>query len=113
MIFRADGSIYLPALKDYKTDTPCIVAWAWLEDDWDSIHQTCLDQGFQNWLNIAVVRDTCDEVAEQIGDRLVAAFNEDCRDGGWLWKMMNYRNPDSAQPKEAGEESAHEHGRPG
>jgi hypothetical protein len=42
---------------------------------------------------VAVVSDTCDEVADPSPARLVAAFNDDCREGQWLARMMNYRNP--------------------
>jgi hypothetical protein len=28
---------------------------------------------------------------EKTESSLIAAFNDDCREGGWLWKMMNYR----------------------
>jgi hypothetical protein len=92
--FPFEAGIYLPDVTHYETNTPCIVAWAWKGEDEDSIHQACLTQGFKNWLNVAVVSDTCDGVSEQTGDCLVTAFNEDCREGGWLWKMMNYWNTD-------------------
>src|SRR5690349_8751745 len=89
--FPFEGAIYLPAVGRYDPDTQCIVAWARSGEEEASLHQACLNHGFKNWLNVAVVSDTCDEVSEQTEASLIAAFNEDCREGAWLWKMMNYR----------------------
>jgi hypothetical protein len=93
--FDLGAGIYLPSVERYETDTPCIVAspanHIYTETEYESQHQDCLKRGFTNWLNVAVVSDTCDDVATHTEDGLVAAFNEDCRGGGWLWKMMNYR----------------------
>jgi hypothetical protein len=91
--FPFDAAIYLPDVVQYSVDTPCIVGGG--VNDEDSFHQTCLDHGFKNWLNVAVVSDTCDAVSQQSAPSLVAAFNEDCQAGGWLHKMLNYRNPTS------------------
>lgn len=88
--FPFEGAIYLPDVARYEADTPCIVAWAGNCDE-AALHQTCLCDGFKHWLNVAVVSDTCDEVPEQTEACLIAAFNEDCRQGGWLWRMMNFR----------------------
>jgi hypothetical protein len=85
------GGIYLPSVRRYETDTPCIVAWTDNGEIEAVIHQACLDQGFTNWLNVAVVSDICDEAPEQTGAALIAAFNEGCREGGGLCSMMNYR----------------------
>ena len=94
--FDIGGAIYLPNAECYEADTPCIVASPanriYTETEYESQHQDCLKRGFTNWLNVAVVSDTCDDVATPTVDSLVAAFNDDCREGGWLWKMMNYRN---------------------
>ena len=85
--FPLEAAIYLPEVVRYEADTPCIVGWV---DDEASFHQTCLQNGFKNWLNVAVVSDTCDDVSEKTESGLIAAFNADCQEGGWLWKMMNY-----------------------
>src|SRR5262245_24534712 len=71
--FPFEGAIYLQDVERYAADTPCIVAWA---GDYDEavLHQVCLSEGFKNWLNVAVVSDTCDEVSEQTEACLVAAF---------------------------------------
>ena len=87
--FPFDAAIYLPEVVRYETDTPCIVGGG-VNDD-ASFHQTCLENGFKNWLNVAVVSDTCDDVLDKTESGLIAAFNEDCHEGGWLRKMMNYR----------------------
>lgn len=88
--FPFEGAIYLPDAGRYEAHTPCIVAWTGSGDE-AFLHQTCLNDGFKNWLNVAVVSDTCDEASEQTEACLIAAFNEDCGEGGWLWRMMNYR----------------------
>jgi hypothetical protein len=91
--FPFDAAIYLPPAVPYNVDTLCIVGGG--VDDANSFHQTCLDHGFTNWLNVAVVSDTCDAVSPKTAPALVAAFNDDCQAGGWLHKMLNYRNPAS------------------
>lgn len=83
--FDPGGAIYLPQVEAYEPNTPCIVVGS----EENSVHQECLSKGYTNWLNVAVVSDTCDDVENQTETALVSAFNEDCRDGGWLWKMMN------------------------
>jgi hypothetical protein len=87
--FPFEAAIYLPEVLRYDADTPCIVGGG-LEDE-ASFHDTCLEKGFKNWLNVAVVSDTCDDVPDKTESGLIAAFNENCREGGWLRKMMNYR----------------------
>jgi hypothetical protein len=88
--FPFGGAIYLPRVERYEANTPCIVAWE--DNDAEAaLHQSCLGEGFSNWLNVAVVSDTCDDAPEQTEAGLIAAFVEDCREGGWLWRMMNYR----------------------
>jgi len=91
--FDPGAAIYLPNLERYESDTPCIVASPATHTVAEEIalHQDCLNRGFTKRLNVAVVSDTCDEVVTQTEDGFVAAFNDDCRDGGWLWRMMNYR----------------------
>lgn len=94
--FPFEGTIYLPDVRTYEVDTSCIVAWVdSSEESFSSsealLHQTCLGEGFKNWLNVAVVSDTCDEATEPTEAGLIAAFNEDCRENGWLRGMMNYR----------------------
>jgi hypothetical protein len=92
------AAVYFPTVERYEGDTPCIVASATTHTEAEeaSLHRACLDHGFKNWLNIAVVSDTCDTVSEQTEPCLIAAFNDDCREGGWLRKMMNYRESDSS-----------------
>jgi len=92
------AGIYFPTVERYEADTPCIVASdpSNTAAEYASLHQACLDHGFKNWLNVAVVSDTCDAVSEQTEMSLIAAFNADCREGGWLRKMMNYRKSDSS-----------------
>jgi hypothetical protein len=87
-------AIYLPEVVRYEAETPCIVG----DDGSDeaSFHQTCLQYGFKSWLNVAVVSDTCDTVVPATESSLIAAFNKDCQEGGWLWKMMNYRRHESS-----------------
>lgn len=94
--FDFGGGIYLPDVMRFESDTPCIIAMpaTTLEAEEAILHQLCLDDGFRNWLNVAVVTDTCDG-AVQTESSLIAAFNEDCREGGWLRKMMNYRKSSS------------------
>ena len=82
------ATIYLPEVERYEIETPCIVAWDDGNED-TTLHQTCLGYGFEKWLNVAVVSDTCDKVLEQTEASLIAAFNEDCREGRWLYRMMN------------------------
>ncbi len=96
--FYSQTAIYLPKILEYEVDTPCIVSWAATNDELDetALHLTCLHYGFKNWLNVAVVSDTCDDVLEKSQESLIAAFNADCRDGCWLSRMMNYRRPDAA-----------------
>jgi hypothetical protein len=94
--FDPSAGIYLPSVERYEAGTPCIVASPDRGTDYESLHRMCLDQGFRNWLNIAVVSDTCDEVSPQTETCFVAAFNDDCREGGWLRRMMNYWNSDSS-----------------
>ena len=94
--FPFDAAIYLPEVVRYEADTPCVVGGGVIDDV--SFRHTCLQNGFKNWLNVAVVSDSCDDVSEQTESCLIATFNEDCREGGWLWKMMNYRHPDSTTP---------------
>lgn len=87
--FPFDAAIYFPDLKRYEADTPCIVGWP--DNSGVAVfHRNCLSYGFKNWLNVAVVSDTCDGVPEKSEATLIAAFNEDCREGGWLSRMMNY-----------------------
>ncbi len=90
------AAVYFPTVERYEADTPCIVASATEHTGAEeaSLHQACLDHGFKNWLNVAVVSDTCDNVSEQTEACLIAAFNDDCREGGWLRKMMNHRKSD-------------------
>jgi hypothetical protein len=92
--FPFEAAIYLPQVVRYDADTPCVIGGS--ADDEATFHQSCLQNGFKNWLNVAVVSDTCDAVSEKTEPWLIAAFNEDCRDGGWLRKMMNYRKSDSS-----------------
>src|SRR5262245_3801815 len=84
--FPCQASLYLPLVAQYEADTPCVVGGT--ENDGPSFQGTCVDNGFKNWLNVAVVSDTCDEVSKKTVSALVEAFNEDCREGCWLWKMM-------------------------
>jgi hypothetical protein len=83
------GGVYLPQVDRYESSTPCIVV-AVEGDNYAIAHQECLERGFKNWLNIAVISDTCDTVADKNPDNLVAAFNEDCKPGNWLAKNMTY-----------------------
>ncbi len=90
--FAPHGTIYLPnGLKNYQTRTPVVVALSDADSDRQESHLYCVNNGYCNWLNAAVVSDTCDSVATQTEETLVAAFNEDCRHGNWLHRMMNYR----------------------
>ncbi len=91
------AAVYLPTVERYEADTPCILAvpTTYTEAEESSLHESCLNHGFKNWLNIAVVSDTCDAAQDQTEASLIAAFNEDCREGGWLRKMMNYRKSGS------------------
>lgn len=97
------ATIYFPAVERYTADTPCIVKSTTTntEAEETSLHQACLDQGFNNWLNVAVVSDICEEVSEQTEACLIAAFIDSCRDGGGLRKMMNYRRSNSTGATEA------------
>ena len=92
--FPFEAAIYLPEAARYECDTPCVVGGAL--SNAASFHQACVQSGFENWLNVAVVSDTCDAVLEKTASGFIAAFNEDCQEGGWLWKMMNYRQPESS-----------------
>ena len=81
--FPFGASIFLPDVALFDRDTPCVVSEML---DEESFGQTCIANGFKNWLNVAVVSDTCDEVLEKTVDNLIMAFNDDCREGGWLWR---------------------------
>lgn len=83
--FDPVASIYLPEMERYWANTPCIVS-AGEGDD----HQDCLRRGFMAWFNVAAVSDTCDGVVTKTEDDFVAAFNNACQEGGWLWKVKNY-----------------------
>src|SRR5580765_8522074 len=87
--FSPGAAIYLPAVVRYEVDTPCLVG---MDESGEAFHQLCLQHGFKNWLNVAVVSDTCDDATQQTEPCLIEAFNNDCQKDGWLWKMMNYRN---------------------
>lgn len=78
-----------------ESDTPYIVAapTTCIEAEEASLHQSCFDHGFENWLNIANVSDTCDAAPDQSGASLIAAFNGDYHEGGWLRKMMHLTAP--------------------
>ena len=91
------GAIYLPEADHYEICTPCFICWSMQPEDAPIEHSIALSYGFSRWLNIAVVSDTCDEVTEPTPERLVAAFNADCREGGWLAEMMNYWSLDNTE----------------
>jgi hypothetical protein len=109
--FDPGAAIYLPVVERYEAETPCLVAVPTTYTDEEKLHHTCLNRGFKNWLNVAVVSDTCDAVMEKILSDpcdavlkntvpcLIATFNDDCQEGGWLRKMMNYRHSDSSPRK--------------
>jgi hypothetical protein len=86
-----EAAIYLPEIEEYKSDCPCVIGAA-AADDFPS-HQDCLSYGFKHWLNVAVVSDMYDSATEKTESGLIAQFNKDCQEGGWLWKMMDYQNP--------------------
>jgi hypothetical protein len=87
------GAIYLPKVERYETNTPCIVVTPdpTAEVEEEALHQDCLNKGFANWLNVAVVSDVCDDTETHTEDGLVAAFNKQCKEDGFLSKQMNYR----------------------
>src|SRR4051812_33738084 len=87
------SAIYLPRVDRYEVNTPCMAPGD-CPDGSDEV--VARRYGFANWLNVAVVSDTYDEVTEKSPASLVAAFNEDCQEGRWLARMMNYRNADAA-----------------
>jgi hypothetical protein len=86
-----EEAIFLPKSGPYEADTPCIIGW----DDREGrvLRKACLEHGLVNWLNVAVVSDTCDEVFPKDVVHLILAFNEDCQEGRWLHTMMNYVPP--------------------
>lgn len=88
------GAIYVQDVVRYEADTPCFVGGCGSEEDESVFHRTCLHYGFKHWFNVAVVSDTCDDVSPKTEQGLIAAFNDDCREGGWLQRMMNYRKPE-------------------
>jgi hypothetical protein len=92
--FDRGGTIYLPDLGRYEPSTSCLVAIPseYSKEEIELLHRDCLSRGFLNWLNVAVVSDTCDSVETKTEEALVSAFNEDCQVGRWLRKMMNYWN---------------------
>jgi hypothetical protein len=94
--FPLEAAIYIPETARFEGDTPCTVGGG-LGDE-ASFHDACLENGFKNWLNVAVVSDTYDEVLDKNETALIAAFNEDCQEGGWLWKMMNYHQKGDGGP---------------
>jgi hypothetical protein len=93
--FDLGGAIYFPDVEMYEVDTPCVVASSFTPTEAEGDHQSCMNKGFKNWLNVAVVSDTCDDVTTQTKEAFIAAFNEDCQEGGWLWKMKNWESPKS------------------
>jgi hypothetical protein len=90
-LWPAGGAIYFPVRSGFQPDTLCLVAWSESGDrgDWEALHRACRRHGYDFWLNVAVMTDTFDEVRPWTEAGVVAAFNEDCREGGWLWRMWN------------------------
>lgn len=88
-----ESAIYLPRATRYEVNTPCM-APGYSPDGSDE--GVARHYGFIDWLNVAVVTDTYDEVPYKSPASLVAAFDEDCRGGHWLARMMNRRNLDGA-----------------
>jgi hypothetical protein len=85
-----ESVIYLPRIDRCEVDTPCLAPGNCPNG---SAEEVARHYGFVNWLNVAVVSDTYDCVVNKDPASLVAAFNEDCREGQWLARMLNYRNP--------------------
>jgi hypothetical protein len=83
-----ESSIYLPKVARYEVDTPCVVSGV---DDKPSFHEVNLENGFVNWINVAVVSDSCDGAVERTASHLVELFNKDCQEAGWLFSMMSGR----------------------
>jgi hypothetical protein len=71
-----ESTIFLPRFSRYEVDTPCM-APGYCPDGSDE--RLARHYGFVDWINVAVVSDTYDEVPEKSQSSLVAAFNEDCR----------------------------------
>jgi hypothetical protein len=84
--FPFESAVYLPRVARYEADTPCMIAG-------DRAELVARHYGFVDWLNVAVVSDTCDQAPDKSPTKLVATFNDDCQEGHWLARMMNYRNP--------------------
>jgi hypothetical protein len=61
--FPYDAAIYLPEVIRYEADTRCVVGGG--VNDEPAFHQNCLECGFKNWLNVAVVSDTCDDALDK------------------------------------------------
>jgi hypothetical protein len=93
--FHLGGAIYLPMVEKYDPDTPCIITVpsTYSEAEECALHQECLSRGFKNWLNVAVVSDSCDTAPDQTEASLIDVFNADCHEGNWLSRNMNYRRP--------------------
>lgn len=93
--FDLGAGLYLPKVDRYEADTPCVIAVSAThnEEEEQTLHLECVRRGFANCLNLAVVSDTCDDVVTRTTDGYVTAFNQDCQEGRWLARMMNYRMP--------------------
>src|SRR5271167_234541 len=85
------AAIYLPETARFEGDTQCIVGGTETDEaSCDRDRQTCLENGFRNWINVALVSDTYDSVMDKTESGLIAVFNEECQEGGELRKLMNY-----------------------
>ena len=93
--FDLGATLYLPKVDRYEPGTPCVIAVSTTRNEAEeqALHLECLGRGFANCLNLAVVSDTCDDVVTRTIEGYVTAFNQDCQEGRWLARMMNYRVP--------------------
>jgi ribonuclease HIII len=79
------ATLYFQEMEKYEADTLCIVADEFNETQ----HKLNIQNGFENWLNLSVVSDVCDEATET-GSILIDAFNENLEKDGWLRQNINF-----------------------
>jgi hypothetical protein len=95
--YRSGSTLYFPKMERYEADTQCLVVEEF-DGTWLAQHQSNIQNGFENWLNLSVVSDVWDEVLETINypdeqkqtEFLINAFNKELEKNGWLQQNINF-----------------------
>jgi hypothetical protein len=89
--FPAWAAVYLPRPGNFDPLTSCVVSLA-QGDAEESMHKQCIEKGFGYWLNVAVITDIYDNLDDKADtDELLAVFNAECQEGGWLKRHLKWR----------------------